>query len=119
VGSIYKIIAKTPANRFKMVLEKINSKSQNAFIQGKQILDPIPIANKCLESRLRSRETGVICKMDSKKTHDHVNWDFLLYMQRRVWEEMVLIDSSLYLLNAVLNFGEQLSPHASLAALMA
>jgi hypothetical protein len=32
VGSIYKIIGKTLANRLKMVLEKIISKSQNTFI---------------------------------------------------------------------------------------
>jgi hypothetical protein len=31
VGSIYKIIAKNLANMLKMVLEKIISKSQNAF----------------------------------------------------------------------------------------
>ncbi|GLT62393.1 hypothetical protein SLA2020_350350 [Shorea laevis] len=36
VGSIYKIIAKTLVNKLKMVLEKIISKSQNAFIRGMQ-----------------------------------------------------------------------------------
>jgi len=38
VGGIYKIIAKILANRLKMVLEKIVSKLQNAFIRGRQIL---------------------------------------------------------------------------------
>jgi hypothetical protein len=82
VGGIYKIIAKILANKLKTVVEKVFSKSQSAFIKGRQILDPILIDNECLDSRLRSGEPGVICKMDLEKAYDHVNWDFLLYMLR-------------------------------------
>jgi hypothetical protein len=80
---IYNIIAKVLANRLKSVLEKVISKSQSAFIKGRQILDPILIANKCIDSRLRSGVPCIICKMDLEKAYDHVNWDFLLYMLRR------------------------------------
>jgi hypothetical protein len=66
----------------KMVLEKIISKSQNAFIRGRHILDPVLFANECLNSRMISGESGVICKMDLKKAYDHFNWDFVLYMLR-------------------------------------
>jgi len=82
VGGIYKIIAQALANRLRMVMEKIISKSQSAFIRGRQFLDPVLIANECLDSRLRSGELDVTCKMDLEKRYDHVNWDFLLYMLR-------------------------------------
>jgi hypothetical protein len=67
VQNIYKIIAKILANKLKMVLEKLISKSHNAFIRGRQVLDPILISNECLDSRLRSNELGVICKMDLER----------------------------------------------------
>ena len=48
-----------------------------------EILNPIRIANECLDSKLRSCEPDVICKMDLEKACDQVSWDFLLYMLRR------------------------------------
>jgi hypothetical protein len=75
VGGIYKIIVKILANKLKIVLEKIISKSQSAFIRGRQILDPVRVGNECLDSRLRSSEPGVICKMDLEKLMIML-WDF-------------------------------------------
>ncbi len=83
VGGMYKIIAKLLANRLSVVLGKIISPSQNAFVKRRQILDSVLIANECLDSRIKVALPGVLCKLNLEKAYDHVNWNFLLYLLQR------------------------------------
>ena len=52
--------------------------SQQAFVQGRQILDVVLIASEALDSRLKDNTPGLLLKMDIEKVFDHVNWDFLM-----------------------------------------
>ena len=51
---------------------------------GKTILDAVLIANEVLDSRLKSLERRVICKMDIENAYDHVNWGFLLVVMEKM-----------------------------------
>ena len=73
VEGVYKIIAKVLANKLCTVMEDIISASQNAFVRNWQILDPVLIANECLDSRLKIRLPRLLFKLDVEKAFDHEN----------------------------------------------
>jgi hypothetical protein len=83
VGVVYKLIAKILANRLKMMLGKIISKTQDAFVKGRQIMDSVLIGNECIDSRFQSRIPGLLLKLDLEKAYDHVNWEFLLHLLQK------------------------------------
>ena len=85
VGGIYKIISKVLANRLRRLVNGLISNSQNAFVKGRQILDPILIASECIDSRLKSGIPGVLCKLNVEKAYDHVSWDFFNVYASALW----------------------------------
>lgn len=72
----FKVIAKVLAERLKKVMPSIIAPTQSAFIEGRQIMDPIFIA---MEGRglWSQKEESWILQLDLEKAFDHVNWDFL------------------------------------------
>ena len=53
------------------------SKAQNAFMEGRQILNVVFVVNEVIDSILKNNEGAVMCKLDIEKTYDHVDWSIL------------------------------------------
>ena len=81
--SLYKIIAKVLSRHLRKVLNKAIFLLQGAFVKGRQILDSMLIANDIVDEKKRSREEGVVFKIDFEKAYDHVEWGFLDHVFER------------------------------------
>lgn len=64
------IISHVLANWLSMVVKKVISKLQNAIVKEWQILNSMLIANKCLDSRLKLGDSGLVGKLAMEKAYD-------------------------------------------------
>lgn len=78
------MVSKDLVNELKRVLAKVISKTQNAFVEGRQILDAVLVANKAIDSILRNNPRAIPCKLDIGKAHDHVDWSLLSWVMGKM-----------------------------------
>ncbi|KAK5774605.1 hypothetical protein PVK06_042461 [Gossypium arboreum] len=77
---IYKIIAKTVANRLQEVLDDCIDAAQNAFVPRRLITDNVLLTYEVLHSfkNKKSRRKGFVAlKLDMSKAYDRVEWPFI------------------------------------------
>eukprot|EP00253_Pinus_taeda_P007220 PITA_07220 len=70
---IYKIISKVIANRLKSILPNLISEEQSGYVEGRQILDNILLAQEMVHTLQTRKIAGMLMQMDLSKAFDKVN----------------------------------------------
>ncbi|XP_026436561.1 uncharacterized protein LOC113334544 [Papaver somniferum] len=68
---------------------KLISPVQCAYIKGRKVIDDTLITFELVDSRLKSGNAGIVCKIDLEKDFDRINWkylEFLLTQMRFNWK---------------------------------
>ncbi|KAA3481346.1 reverse transcriptase [Gossypium australe] len=95
---LYKIVAKTIANRMQDVMAICIDQVQSAFVPGRLISDNILLAYEILHT-FRQKRTGkkgyMAVKLDMSKAYDRVEWDFIKEVMNKIgftsnWIELIM-----------------------------
>ncbi|GKU91159.1 hypothetical protein SLEP1_g5069 [Rubroshorea leprosula] len=84
IGVMYKIVAKLLANRLRQVLDRVIGEQQMAFIEGRQLMDGVVIANEVIDEAKKKKMESFLFKADFEKAFDKVCWEFIDYMLSRM-----------------------------------
>ena len=77
INCCFKIFSKAVTNRFALMIDRIITKCQSAFIRGRFILESVISAHKIIHEVHRSKKPGLVLKIDYEKAYDKVNLEFL------------------------------------------
>jgi hypothetical protein len=90
-----KIITKTIANRLKLILPKVISPNQSAFVPGRLITDSTLVAYEVFHhfNQSNSKKCFVGVKTDMAKTYNRVEWQFLKTTLETMWFPHHLTDT--------------------------
>ncbi|GKG04587.1 reverse transcriptase domain, reverse transcriptase zinc-binding domain protein, partial [Tanacetum coccineum] len=84
IGCYYKIIANMLAESDKKVVGNVVGDVQNGLIKGRYILDGVLIGNETMEFLKKTKEKGLIFKVDFEKAYDSINWRYLLNIMKKM-----------------------------------
>jgi hypothetical protein len=73
----FKIFGRLLTSKLEKICERIVVQEQSAFIRGIYILESVVVAQEVVHSLHRSKEPGVVIKLDYEKVYNRVNLDFL------------------------------------------
>jgi hypothetical protein len=66
-------LAKVLANRLRIVIDSVISEIQTAFVNDRQILDGILIANEVVDEARKTKKELMLFKVDYEKAYDSVD----------------------------------------------
>lgn len=82
------------------MIAKLVDSQQMAFFKGRPIMDAALISNEAIDSGIKQKKPGILCKLDIENAYDHVNWRYLLNILERMsfghkWLKWITIVSQL------------------------
>ncbi|KAA3482102.1 reverse transcriptase [Gossypium australe] len=101
---IYKIMAKTMANRFRGVLEKCIDKVQSVFVPERLISDNVLLAYGILHTlnkKKLGRKGWMAVKLDMSKAYDRVEWPFIHDVMQKMGFDPIWIRSVMNCISTV------------------
>ena len=84
LNTMYKVVAKTYANRMKPLLHHWILPSQTGFVPNRCILDNIFLAFEAIEWTMESNQEISMLLLDFEKAYDRVSWSFLKQTMERM-----------------------------------
>jgi hypothetical protein len=73
----FKVFVEALNTKLKRICNRLLAPNQTAFVMGKYILESVAAAHEIIHEANRSREKGVVMKLDYEKTYNRVSWHFL------------------------------------------